>query len=165
MASKSAGFNVIELMVVLAIVGISATIGLPSFAPLITKLRMEGQISELVAGLNFARSEAVKRGLQVSVCPSTDALTCAATTSWSSGWIVLLNGAAPQVLQSNGALAKGSLSSISNDSPAYPSFTSMGYTFFNGTLTLHDQSDLPEQRRCLAFATGSWTLVTGATCP
>ncbi|KQW36095.1 hypothetical protein ASC76_15320 [Rhizobacter sp. Root404] len=38
--------------------------------------------------LKFARSEAMKRGQPVSICPSTDGTTCLSDNSWQNGWIV-----------------------------------------------------------------------------
>jgi len=159
------GFSLVELMVVIAIVGISVAIGLPSFVPIISKIRMEGEISALLSGLNFARSEAVKRGLSVSVCPSTDGINCTTGTSWTTGWIVLLQGSPTQLLQVTPALSRDSLTSTSVATPSYPQFTPMGYTFFTGTLTLHDASNTQSLYRCIAFASGSWTSKLGAACP
>lgn len=165
MKYRSKGFSLVELMVVLSIVGIAATIGLPSFVPLVSKIRMDGEISALQSGLNLARSEAVKRGLPVVVCPSTNGTSCASGTNWSTGWMVLLNDGTGQVLQAQVTLARDALTSNSAASPAYPQFTSMGYTFFADTLTLHDPTNTASMRRCLRFASGTWTAITGATCP
>ena len=162
----SSGFTLVELMVVIVIVGIAAAIGLPNFVPMISKVRMDGEMSALVSGLNFARSEAVKRGLQVSVCPvAANGTSCAPGTDWSAGWIVQLNGPPTQMLLSTAAMSRDRLTSNSTATPSYPQFTSMGYTFFADTLTLHDSVDTPSLRRCLVFASGAWTSKTGAICP
>lgn len=165
MKKTSFGFTLVELMVVIAILGIAASLGLPSFVPMISKVRLDGEINAVVVGLNFARSEAVKRGLTVSVCPSTNGTSCADISNWSGGWIVQLNGAAPQLLQATSALSRDSLSSTSAATPKYPQFTSMGYTFFGDTLTLHDPGNDASLNRCIVFSSGSWVLKTGAVCP
>jgi type IV fimbrial biogenesis protein FimT len=165
---KSSGVTLIELLVVLAIVGIAAVIGMPNLSYVISKVRMDGEINAVLSGLNLARSEAVKRGLTVSVCPSTDGTTCAAGTNWSSGWIVQLAGPPTQLLQTTAALSRDTLASTSAATPAYPQFTSMGYTFFNDTLKLHDTNDANDTqslRRCIVFNAGSWVSRSGATCP
>jgi len=162
---KSTGVTLIELLVVLVIVGIAAVIGLPNFAYAISKARMDGEISALLSGLNLARSEAVKRGLTVSVCPSINGSTCAAGTSWSSGWIVQLDGPPSQLLQTASALSRDTLVSTSAATPAYPQFSSMGYTFFGDTLTLHDPNNTASLSRCIVFSAGSWIPRSGATCP
>lgn len=165
MNSKSFGVTLIELLVVLAIVGVAAVIGMPNLAYAISKVRMDGEINAVLSGLNLARSEAVKRGLTVSVCPSTNGTSCAAGTSWSSGWIVQLDGPPTQLLQTTAALSRDTLVSTSTATPSYPQFTSMGYTFFTDTLTLHDPNDTESLNRCIVFAAGSWVSKSGAACP
>ncbi len=88
-ASKSGGFTLIELMVTLAIAAILLTIGIPSFRDLMIKSRLSGQVQEFFGTLNFARSEAIKRGNFVSVCKSADGSQCGG--NWSDGWIVFAN--------------------------------------------------------------------------
>ena len=61
------GFTLVELMVVLAVLAILVTIGLPAFAELIKDNRTAAQSRELNAILTFARSEAIRRNDDVSV--------------------------------------------------------------------------------------------------
>lgn len=164
MKSKSSGFTLVELLIVIVVVGIAAGIGLPSFTPMISKVRLDGEINALISGLNFARSEAQKRGLPVSVCPSTDGATCASGTSWTAGWIVLVTDSTNQVLQANGAMSRDTLTSLPTGTSQYPAFTSMGYTFFTGKLVFQDPNNTVTPKRCLNFTAGSWTAYTGASC-
>lgn len=75
------GFTLIEAMVVVAIVGILAAIGIPSMRDLIASTRVKGAASDVFATLIFARSEAVKRNAGVDVIP-------ASTSNWGAGWSV-----------------------------------------------------------------------------
>lgn len=86
--NKHSGFSLIELMVTLAVATILVTIAIPGFRTLIQSNRASAQSNELLSAFTLARSEAVKRGLRVSVCSSTDQATCAASTNWATGWIV-----------------------------------------------------------------------------
>ncbi len=82
------GFTLLELMVAIAVFAVLIGLGVPSFSGIINANRITAQTNDLVSALNYARSEAVKRSEPVGVCSSTDGATCAASTDWSTGWIV-----------------------------------------------------------------------------
>ena len=150
------GFSLIELMVVITVLGIMITIGLPGFSTMIASMRLDAEINDVLRALNVARSEAVKRGLPVSVCPG-NGNSCGAGTSWSAGWMVLLNDTTNQQLLLTAPYSRGdTLTSSQGSAPFYPQFTSMGYTFFTGVLTLHDPNNTPSMTRCILFNAGSW---------
>ncbi|MDR1887811.1 MAG: GspH/FimT family pseudopilin [Zoogloeaceae bacterium] len=67
----SRGFTLIELMVAVALVAILLSLAVPSFRDTILKNRVSAATSDLVAALDMARSEAIKRGVEVYlVAPS-----------------------------------------------------------------------------------------------
>lgn len=78
------GFTLIELMIVLVIVAIMASIGIPSFRTLIQNNTMTSQANGMLGLLQLARSEAVTRRQQVTVCPSSDQNTCN-SANWNVG--------------------------------------------------------------------------------
>jgi type IV fimbrial biogenesis protein FimT len=84
---EQAGFTLIELLVAVAVIGILAMIAAPAMTALVNSSRINGQTEELVTSLQLARGEAVRRNTRVTVCPSADGTTCAASTSWAR-WIV-----------------------------------------------------------------------------
>jgi type IV fimbrial biogenesis protein FimT len=89
-----AGFTLVELMSVAAVAAIVLTLGVPSFFTLIQNNRAATQVNELVTALCLARSEAVKRGDPVAICPSQDHSNCTGETDWRVGWIVFVDDAA-----------------------------------------------------------------------
>jgi type IV fimbrial biogenesis protein FimT len=85
---KLRGLTMIELMITLAILAILTTLAAPSFIQTIASTRLSSATNELLATLTLAKSEAIKRGTRITVCPSTDGATCTAGTNWANGWIV-----------------------------------------------------------------------------
>lgn len=91
---RSRGFTLVELMITLALAAIIMSLAIPGFQDIIRNNRAATQSNELVAALSLARSEAVKRGARVSLCPSTNGAACTGGTDWAEGWIVFLDTAA-----------------------------------------------------------------------
>ncbi|HIQ14315.1 MAG TPA: prepilin-type N-terminal cleavage/methylation domain-containing protein [Leucothrix sp.] len=87
---KSAGFTLIELIVTVSIAAILMSIAVPSFKNMIDSNRLSTGTNELVSALILARSEALKRGQNVSVCAITDQRTCSGT-DFATGWIVFVD--------------------------------------------------------------------------
>lgn len=87
MNRKHSGFTLIELMAVLAIAAILASVAVPSFRSMIQNNRLATQANELTGTLNFARGEAIKRGNSVTVCVSSNQTSCTGGTTWQNGWI------------------------------------------------------------------------------
>ena len=87
--SLQAGFTMFELVAVMLIVGIIAWIGTSSFGFVTGSNRISAEINALNSDLRFARTEAVKEGLFVTVCASSNGTTCSTTSPWQDGWIVI----------------------------------------------------------------------------
>lgn len=85
--SGQGGFTLVELMVVVAVIAVLAVIAAPGMTALINNSRVAGQTEELVASMQLARAEAVRRNARVTICPSTNGTSCSPTTAWAS-WIV-----------------------------------------------------------------------------
>lgn len=82
----SAGFTVVELLVVLSIVAVLAAMAGPSFSAMMNSYKQKSTASLVYTDLNLARNEAIKRNTRVLMCAAS---TCGATgASWQSGWVV-----------------------------------------------------------------------------
>lgn len=81
------GFTLVELMITVAVIALLAVVAAPAMNGLVNNSRAVGQAEELVASLQLARAEAVRRNARVTICPSTDGSTCASSTTWTR-WIV-----------------------------------------------------------------------------
>jgi len=96
---RQAGFNIIELMVVLFVASILISVGLPAMTNFMANNRMAAASNEVSASLHMARSEAIKRRANVSVCPSSNwnaaSPSCTLTGDLANGWIVFIDSIAP----------------------------------------------------------------------
>lgn len=83
---SSNGFTLLELLIVIAIAGILASMALPSLRSLLLNQRVRAGTEELHASISLARSEAAMRGLSdtISVVPTDTSVT----KDWAKGWTV-----------------------------------------------------------------------------
>jgi len=85
---RQAGFTLIELMVTISVAAIIVMAAIPSFSETISNNRLVTQTNAFTTSLATARSEAIKRGLQVTVCKSANGSACTTAGNWEQGWIV-----------------------------------------------------------------------------
>ncbi len=101
--SGFSGFTLIELITTLVIASILMALAAPSFSNFVKNNRLTTQANGILADLALARSEAIKRAATITVCKSTDSLTCNPGAAWADGWIVV-NTASGQVFRAHEAL-------------------------------------------------------------
>ncbi len=94
-ASRPNGFTLIELMVTLLVAALVLGVGVPAMSQFIATNRMAAAANDITTAFHIARSEAVKRRANVTVCPSADwdsaAPSCANAGSFEDGWIVFVD--------------------------------------------------------------------------
>ncbi len=83
---QASGFTLLELMVVIAIAGILMAMAVPSFNDMMRNNRLTTYSNELVTAINLARSEAVKRGVQVTIRRKSTT-----NSVWENGWDVFVD--------------------------------------------------------------------------
>ncbi len=85
----AAGVTLVELLMVVAMLAILATLAVPSFATLRRTAGVGAAAGELLAALHFARSAAALDGTPVTLCLSADDETCVTSVSaGAKGWLV-----------------------------------------------------------------------------
>lgn len=94
----SRGFTLIELLITLAVLAIVLAIAAPSFTSIIQSSRTQAISNDLMGALQLARSEAVKRNVQVDIC-RRNGNACANAADWGNGWLVKVNGAGGAVIR------------------------------------------------------------------
>lgn len=128
------GFTLLEVIFVLVAAAALLTLGLPSFQNSVRSGRLTTGVNDMVASMQLARSEAIKRRSIVSMCPNggdTGVDSGCAAAPWHEGWIVFVddNGnrardAGEDLLRAQGGL-RGSVSIVTP--PGQPLRDSLSY--------------------------------------
>lgn len=166
------GFTLIELLVTLSIAVVLMTLAVPSFLDFIRNNRLTAQANDLVLALAYAKSEAVKRGVRVTVCSRASDTTCAGSTTWDDGWLVFVdtngNGTADmgeEIRQVRGPLEGGN--TLRAGARTRVTFQATGFSpGFNDTFRLCDARGTADARQIVLSAQGRVTTTIGTTaCP
>ncbi len=91
---RASGFTVLEMLIVISIVAVLTAIAVPTFRDLIASRQVAANVSAFASTLRLARSEAIKRGTEVTVCRGrlvSGSPVCVAGTDWSVGWFVFVD--------------------------------------------------------------------------
>jgi type IV fimbrial biogenesis protein FimT len=161
-----AGFTLTEMVIVMAIVAILMAIGVPSFKYVTTSNRLSTEVNGLLGDLQYARSEAIKEGLPVTVCSSNSGTDCDGLNNgndWQGGWIVFLNPNSalhPQypgsVIRVQTAFSSADTFEPLNTNLSAITFNREGYATTQNaatvTLLLHDSTANAAWTRCLAIS-------------
>jgi type IV fimbrial biogenesis protein FimT len=164
------GFTMIELLVVIIIASVLMAIAVPSYRYVTYSNRVAGEVNALLGDMQFARSEAVKEGQAVTVCPSSNQTSCAGSNTWQFGWIVFQDvnhnqtvAATTNILRVKAAFNGSPQDTfVSNDGLNFVSFNREGFaTSFPAaaagtgfaTITLHTTPLASPWTRCLQIFT------------
>jgi type IV fimbrial biogenesis protein FimT len=167
MKSAQHGMSMIELTVAVSIVSILMAIGVPSYRYVTTSNRISAEVNGLLLDMQFARSEALKQGRTITVCPATATLTCSGSSNWQNGWIVFMDinnngqvdGATEVVLRNQPSFAANNDTFVADNNVKFITFNREG--FASGltpaagyiTVTLHDKLAMTQWTRCLQVNT------------
>jgi type IV fimbrial biogenesis protein FimT len=136
------GFTLIELFVLMMVVALTLSLGIPAFNAMTATSRMSAAANDLVSSLHAARGEALTRSRSVTLCASSDWDTerpdCDPTASLLAGWVVFVDAdtdgtidATEAVLQAHGPLHDSIRlqpgSRGDHDPPHYLSFRADGF--------------------------------------
>jgi len=130
------GFTLIELLVTIAIAAIVVMFAIPNFTSSIRKSRTTTYANEFLTALNLARSEAIKRGVQVTMLRKGST-----SGQWESGWDVFIDQDANETFNDDN---DSNLCEMTNGMPAedcllktYPGLAA-GFTLRTGGSTYKD---------------------------
>ena len=167
---KNSGFTLLELIVTVALIAIVTAIAVPGMRAFSQNDRLITNINTLIGHLAYARSEAVKRSQQVSICVSNNTTGCTGG-NWQDGWIVYIDAdgnnshsAGEEILRVNQAFAVTNTvtTTIGNQiTYDYRGFASAGA---GGSLLLCDGRSGPYGKTVNISATGRVRFQDKSTC-
>ncbi len=154
---KNLGFTLMELMVTVSIAAILMGIAVPSFTSTIASNRLTTNANALITVLSFARSEAIKRGKQVTVLRKG-----ATSAQWESGWNVFVDndGDENPDNDANGTLC-GSTSDGCELLRSYDALPT-GYTLRTGSSTYKDYAAFLPSGLSTVVAGDTFVLCSGS---
>jgi type IV fimbrial biogenesis protein FimT len=139
---RSSGFTIIELMFTILLAAIILGFAIPSFRTMTASSRLRTQTNDFTVAVNFARSSAITRNVNVTFCrvdAATDD-TCAANDAAWQNWIVRTPA---EVIRRGSVTGEATIrvaSSLADDQLIFGtdglSRTSGGVVITNSTITL-----------------------------
>lgn len=147
----------LEAMIALAIIATLLLIAVPSFNSVRVSATLTEIANELVASVQLARSESIKRNGVARLCVSTDGSTCSSSGGFSDGWVVL--DAENSVLLSRPPVDSGYRVSASGGLRLLTFYPS-GMNATTSTFTVCRYDPLESQQRVVAVGPTGGTRVT-----
>lgn len=181
-AAHVQGFTLIELLATIAMAAMVLTLGVPSFQSTIRDNRMAGHSNRFLSAINLARSEAIKRGQQVTVC-KVDAASEAAPACnnalcdeqgggncWDQGWVVFADAAPLGVIDEGQdtvirvfeALPQGLTLRVGGHDTHWLAYDALGKGWGSGSSGVPNHPTKPDDtfRLCQGQDTGSARTIT-----
>ena len=97
MARSARGYTLIETLVATCVVAVLTSAGVPSLKGMMTSRVADSQIVDFTSALRHARTQAMGRGEEVTLCALADTLeesepSCSSSgQDWSAGWVVFVD--------------------------------------------------------------------------
>ena len=147
---KAGGATLVELLIVLTIIAVLASLAMPGMHEMIAARRLDTASVDLFGAIDLTRSQALARGERVQLVPLEPN-----GANWSEGWVVFVDrdgdrrpGPGEEVIASHAPLAKGiviTFNFTSNKLPYYIAYGASGRSCRDtssmaarwGTISLH----------------------------
>ena len=107
---STAGFSLIELLTVLVVAAILASIAAPSLTGMIASQRTKSVATNLHLALTIARSEATKRNANVTMAANAG--------GWANGWVIFPTDTPANILQNYAATKNVAISATTTGGAA-----------------------------------------------
>lgn len=156
---RQGGLTLWELLCTLSIAAVLLTAGVPAFRAFLLDARLTADVNAWVLAVQFARSEAAKRGRPVIVCKTDDTRRCGdSSLPVDAGWMVYVNlddeyppsrsPSEPLLYMHDKEIA----GTVLSNRPYYE--FRVGRRSTNGTIVLCDQRGTPVAKAVIVSYTG-----------
>lgn len=156
-----AGYSIYDMIITSAVAGVVG-LGAVGMNSLVQDARLTTQINQMMGYLNLARSEAIKRGIAVTLCKTEDGAGCASGSEWHKGWIIFVdnnvnhqidNGETIiQIEQPLDTIALNFAGALNHD--RYVTYKPDGMVEPNGTFTFCDNRGSNKAKAIILLGTG-----------
>ena len=131
---KQSGFTWLEMVIVIALIGILSTIAVPSMGALFAKNALRSAKVSVSDTMRTARSYAITQQLRTVICPSADGELCSNGLTWNKALIVFVDLDSNYSRSTNEALVS-SVKKQGNSVTVIPDQTDNAYAFLpNGEM-------------------------------
>jgi type IV fimbrial biogenesis protein FimT len=137
-ASRARGFSLVELLVVVAVLGLVLFIGLPNMSAWLQNTQVRNAADGMMSGLQLARAEALRRNQAVRFQLVSDLTSGCALSATGGSWIVSLGDptaacdaapsetAGPQIIQKKDAQEGSPNATVTTSGGAEVIFNGLG---------------------------------------
>jgi type IV fimbrial biogenesis protein FimT len=126
---SASGFTLLEIMIVVAIMGVLLAAGMPSLGAYMNNSKIQASAQSLISGFQQARAEAVRRNLNVTITLTSDSIDQTTPTASATGknWIIT----APSPTDSSLSVIVGAKSSAEGSADKITVNGGVGAIIFN----------------------------------
>ena len=105
-AMSARGFTLVELAITVVVLSVMMAMAAPLFTGMTNGNRLTSNANEIVAALQIARSEALRRNARTSFCQSTNGTTCSDNAAWT-GWLIFADADGDNIVDADEIVRSG----------------------------------------------------------